>query len=140
VFGGLRISWCPLHHPGGCTAYRVDEPSTGASAVVATDVEWGPAGPAERRAFLDLCARPAPPRLLLFDGQFSRAESARFAGWGHSAWEDAVDAARETGAERLLVIHHGPRRDDGALAAMECEARAALPETRFARGGMEVEL
>ena len=35
--GGLRVSWQSVAHPDGCVSYRVDEPATGASVVVATD-------------------------------------------------------------------------------------------------------
>jgi len=45
-FGALEIRWCPVHHPGGCTAYRVDEPASGRSVVFATDVEWPASTPA----------------------------------------------------------------------------------------------
>jgi phosphoribosyl 1,2-cyclic phosphodiesterase len=138
--GGLRVTWAPLHHPGGSTAYRFDEPATGASFVFATDVEWGESTPAERKAFLRLGGDPAPPGLLAFDGQYGKTEYPRFRGWGHSAREDAAEAARLVGAKRLLVTHHDPGKDDRALAAAEQELVRAHPAARLAREGMTIEL
>jgi ribonuclease BN (tRNA processing enzyme) len=76
--------------------------------------------------------------LLLFDGQFSRATYPAAAGWGHSAWEDAVNVARATGARRLLVIHHAPESPDSRLDAVERDVAAALAGARLAREGMDV--
>lgn len=139
-FGRLEIRWCPVHHPGGCTAYRIDDPGTGRSFVFATDVEWSISTPAERTAFQRLCRDPGPPSLLVFDGQFSRENYVRAVGWGHSAWEDAVDVARDVGAKLLLVTHHAPESNDARLDAVERDLGAVMPEARLARDGMEVQL
>jgi ribonuclease BN (tRNA processing enzyme) len=135
---GLEIRWCPVHHPGGCTAYRIDERGTGRSLVFATDVEWPLATQPEQRAFMRLCSVPSRPDVLVFDGQFGRNDYAPFRGWGHSTWEDAADVARETGARRLLVTHHAPQNDDRILARVDYEVGIALPGGRLAREAMEV--
>ena len=140
IRGGLRVRWCPLHHPGGSTAYRIDEPATGASLVFATDVEWAESTPAERKSFLRFCSEPGPPGLLVFDGQYGREEYPGFRGWGHSTREDAVEAARLSGAEKLLVTHHDPAKDDRALAEAEKKLIRTLPSARMARQGMTIEL
>lgn len=139
-FGGIEVRRCAVHHPGGCTAYRLDEVATGHAVVFATDVEWGLSTPAEQTAFMRLCTTPAPTGLLLFDGQFARAGLPGFTGWGHSTWEDAVDVARAARVGRLLVIHHAPQNDDRALAQIEAAVNAALPGAGLARAGMEVNL
>lgn len=136
--GGLRVTWCAVHHPGGCTAYRIDEPGTGASVVIATDMEWGEAGAAERDAFLRLCAAPSPPDLLLVDAQYTAAEYERYRGWGHTTWEQAVDLATAAGARRMLVTHHDPSKDDTALDAVRAALRARSPSADLARERMEI--
>ncbi len=138
--GGLKIRWTPLHHPGGSTAYRFDEPATGASFVFATDVEWRESSPAEREAFIKLCLEPVPGDLLAFDGQYGEEEYPRFRGWGHSTRLDAVEAARAAGAKRLLVTHHDPSSDDRTLAAVEEELARNFRSARLAREGMTVRL
>jgi len=134
--GGLEIRWAPLHHPSGCSAYRLDEPATGAAMVFATDVEWPLASAAEREAFLAWATTPRPPSALFFDGQFTPADYPRYRSWGHSRWSDAVEVAQAVGARRLFIIHHAPDRDDRALAAIEQRLRAAYPSARAARQGM----
>lgn len=139
-FGGLQIRSCPVHHPGGCVAYRLDEPSTGASLVFATDIEWDLSSPDEKRMFLDLCRQPGPCRLLLFDGHYSRATYPAFKGWGHSTWEDAVEVARDVQAGQLLVIHHAPDGRDEQLDRIQRRLLVAYPGAGLAQDGMEVEL
>ncbi len=139
-FGGLEVRWCPIHHPGGCTAYRIDEPATGRGMVFATDVEWPAATAAERSTFEALCSNPRPADLLVFDGQFTRKTYSRFKGWGHSAWEDAVEVAKAVKARLLLITHHAPQNDDGRMSALEKEIGQASQEAKLARDGMEIVL
>lgn len=138
--GGLDVRWCPVHHPGGCTAYRIDEPATKRAFVFATDIEWDASTPAERDAFLALCSEPRPASLLVFDGQFARENYGPFAGWGHSTWEDAVDVARASKAGLLLVTHHAPQSNDEHLDRVDNEVSRALNSAKLARDGMEVVL
>ncbi len=138
--GSLKVRWTPLHHPGGSTAYRFDEPATGASFVFATDVEWRQSSPAEQEALIKLCREPGPCGLLAFDGQYGEGEYPRFRGWGHSTRLDAVEAARASGARRLLVTHHDPGNDDRTLAAAEEDLAGVFRSARFAREGMTVRL
>ena len=139
-FGGLHIRSCPVHHPGGCVAYRLDEPATGASVVLATDIEWPISTGREKEDLLSLCRDPAPCGLLLFDGQYSRDEYPAFAGWGHSCWEDAVEVAAASGVGRLLVIHHAPDSQDEQLERVRHGLRDARPGSDLACDGMEVDL
>lgn len=137
--GGLELRWTPVHHPAGCTAYRLDEPATGDSVVFATDVEWALSGEAERADLLRLCREPRPAGLLLFDGAFTPEDYPRHRDWGHSTWEDAVAVARETGVRRLRVIHHDHRQNDRALDRVDRAVRRALPGAALAREGDEIE-
>lgn len=139
-YGELQIRSCPVHHPGGCAAYRLDEPATGASLVFATDIAWKFSSEEEKRDFLRLCREPAPCRLLLFDGQYSRATYPSYAGWGHSSWEDAVEVAKAAGAGQLLVIHHAPDSRDEQLDRIKRRILVVLPGSGLAQDGMEVEL
>lgn len=126
--GGLRVSWQPVAHPDGCVAYRIDEPATGASVVVATDIEWRKMAPAAQEGFAAF-ARGAD--LLVFDAHFRPDEYAAHAGWGHSTWADAADAARRCGAKKLWLMHHAPARTDAQIDALAAEAAAAFPGAVF---------
>jgi len=137
IYGGLEIRWTLLHHPGGATAYRVDDPATGGSFVFATDVEWEDSSAEEKKAFVTLCAEPFPPDLLVFDGQFTRENYDKFRGWGHSSWQTAVEVSRQVKAKRLLITHHDPSSNDEVLNEIEKQLAHTHPEANLARDGME---
>ena len=130
--GGLRVSWRAVAHPDGCVAYRVDEPDTGAALVVATDVEWPEMDAAAREAFADF-ARGAD--LLVFDAHYRPEEYEAHRGWGHSAWTDAVEAAKTCGAQRLWLMHHSPNRTDDEVDAIAAEAVQAFPGAEAPEAG-----
>jgi len=135
--GGLTVSWCPVAHPDGGTAYRVDEPSTGASFVLATDVEWQVATPAERAALEALCRASGPPGLLLFDGHYSDEEYDAHRGWGHSCMNDALTLARACDARAVRLIHHAQTHTDSDLDRLDAEVRRRSPIAALAREGEE---
>jgi len=136
----LEIRWAPLPHPGGCTAYRLDDPGDGTSLVLATDAEWDGAPDHLRRLFRQLCGEPAACDLLVCDGQYDDATAAVRRGWGHTAWRQAVALAGEVDAGRLLVTHHDPDTDDQTLARRERDLLAAWPGAALARQGVEIDL
>lgn len=122
--GGLVIRWHEVAHPDGCVAYRVDEPATGESMVVATDCEWPAMAPAAQESFVKF-AHGAD--LLVFDAQYLPEEYPAHRGWGHSTWADAVAVAQRCAAKRLWLIHHKPKRTDAELAALGAAAAAVFP-------------
>lgn len=136
--GGLEIRWCPTHHEGGSTAYRVDEPATGESVVFATDVEWPKSSVAEREMLTRLLRNPGPAGLLLMDAQYTPAEYDDHRSWGHSSWKNAVDVAREIPVGKLWLTHHEPSRTDDALDQIATAVRAAWGQADMARQGMEL--
>lgn len=137
--GDLEVRWCPLHHPGGSTLYRIDEPASGSSIVVATDMEWGESTPEEQNAFVELCSSPRGADILLFDGKYTQAEYETYRGWGHSTWQEGVELARRTGAKKLLITHHAALADD-LLNVRRDEVRAAWPQADLAVEGARIEL
>ena len=119
MLGDLHLRLTPRLAKG----YRIDEPATGACAVVATDVEWAAMTSRAQDAFAAF-ARGAD--LLAFDAQYRPDEYAAHRGWGHSTWADAVEAARRCGAAKLWLIHHAPGRTDAEIDALAAEAAAAF--------------
>jgi ribonuclease BN (tRNA processing enzyme) len=138
-FGGLQVRWCRVHHPGGCMAYRLDEPETGDSLMIATDVEWQESSNEEKKCFLELCLTPTPVKMLFFDGHFMPDNYASFRNWGHSTWQDGVEIVRACGSAcdghepRLIIVHHAPERDDESLREAEVELQRVLPCAEFGR-------
>ncbi|HOO77340.1 MAG TPA: MBL fold metallo-hydrolase [bacterium] len=139
-YGGLRVRWVPVHHPGGGFAYRVEEPATGSSFLFATDFEYGESSPEEKELFRSLATRGGYPDLALIDGAYSEEEYEVRKGWGHNTWDGACALGQVIGARRTMIIHHSPESVDEILMARELEARELFPGAAFARAGMEFEL
>lgn len=53
--------------------------------------------------------------LLIHDGQFNRESYKDKVGWGHSAWEEAVEFAIRSGVKNLIITHHDPDSNDAFL-------------------------
>lgn len=133
--GRLHVRSCPVPHPGGCLAYRIDDADGGASLVFATDLEWQKRTDADEAALLTMCRAPRPADLLIIDAHFARAQAKAFAGWGHSSWEDDLDIAQSAGVPRVLLGHHAPDAEDKALRALEQQVKKRAPGSLLARGG-----
>jgi ribonuclease BN (tRNA processing enzyme) len=131
--GELRVRGCPVPHPGGCVAYRIEEGDT--ALVFATDLEWRKRLETDETAFLALCRMPRPADLLIIDAHFSEAEAQAFAGWGHSCWEDGVRIAQAAGIPQVLLGHHAPEADDEKLRDVERQARERMSGALLARAG-----
>lgn len=128
---GARVSWCPVLHPQGCLAYRLEWP--GASLVVATDHECG--DPELDRRFISFC-RGAD--VLVYDAQYTEDEYPRRRGWGHSTWRDGVAIARAAGVRELVLTHLDRTRSDAAQDAIIALAQAEFPRVRGAVDGLRI--
>ena len=131
----LHVRGCPVPHPGGCLAYRIDDTNGGASLVFATDLEWRKRTDASETAFLALCREPRPADLLIIDAHFARANADAYAGWGHSCWEDDIEIAQSAGVKRVILGHHAPDAEDKALRALEQQVKKCSPASMLARAG-----
>ena len=128
-FGDLRVTHARLQHPQGVTAYRLER--DGRSVVFATDIERGDP---ESDARLGVLSSGAD--YLIHDSQYTPEEYDRqYRGWGHSTWKHAVEAARQAGAQRLILFHHDPTRTDEELDAIVAEAGRMFPAVEAAREG-----
>ncbi|MBU1676515.1 MBL fold metallo-hydrolase [bacterium] len=139
-WGGLEIAGAPVRHPDGCTAWRVDEPSTGAVFVFATDVEWASADEDQRERLIALCREPRPADLLIMDGQFTPGQLPQHSGWGHSSTAECMEVAEAAGVARLLITHHAPENDDDLLLRIETDLRRRSPGAALARQGETIVL
>jgi phosphoribosyl 1,2-cyclic phosphodiesterase len=129
---GIRISACPLNHPQGSIAYRLEEKS--ASIVFATDTEHPPVGV---DGWLAEFARRAS--CLVYDAMFTPEEYAfGKKGWGHSTWREGMETARAAGVRKLILSHFNPEHSDERLHLTERLVRRAFPASACAREGMRV--
>lgn len=133
--GSLRARGCPVPHPGGCLAYRIDDSECEASVVFATDIEWRQRTAADETAFMTACREPAPASMLIVDAHFAEKDKEAFAGWGHSSREDGLAIADAAGIQRVLLGHHAPEADDETLRAVEQQLKKMSPASMLARAG-----
>lgn len=57
--------------------------------------------------------------ILIHDGQFNRKTYRDKVGWGHSAWEEAVEFAIRSNVKRMVVTHHDPDSNDSLLHELD---------------------
>jgi ribonuclease BN (tRNA processing enzyme) len=134
IIGGARVSFCPLTHPQGCVAFRIEE--DGRSIVFATDTEHPAEGLDERLAAF---ARGAS--VFIYDAMYLPQEyAAGRQGWGHSTWEQGVRLARAAGVSRLVLSHFNPDHDDHTIRRMRRAAARMFSETDAAAEGMRIKL
>ncbi len=129
---GFTVTTDRLDHPQGVTAYRIQHGDR--SVVVATDVELG----SDNSGLVEL-ARDA--EVLIHDAQYlPREYDALYRGWGHSTWEQVVEAAVEAGAKRVVLVSHDPDRTDAQIEEVVRLARARFPLVDAGYEGMTLEL
>ena len=130
----FKIQPSRLNHPQGCLSYRIS--NNGKSVVFATDTE--PGNPEADRALREIC-RGAD--ILIYDSQYECSQLDREKkGWGHSCWEEGVKICQESGVKELILFHHDPDCDDGAIDALQERARVRFPHTRAAFEVMDIAL
>jgi phosphoribosyl 1,2-cyclic phosphodiesterase len=159
--GGLTVVSKYLNHPILCLGYRFEY--GGKSIVTAYDHEpfrnLFPTDPAES-GYDEEAAREGEfaaaeenqkihsffqgADLLIHDAQYTESEYAAHLGWGHSCYEQAIDAAVRAEVKKLVFFHHDPARTDEQLAELEQGYRARskgplAPEIIMAREGETLE-
>ncbi len=129
--GSLELEAFPLNHPQGAWGYRIE--SDGAAVVVATDVEHG-------HLTLDGLLRDWAKNadLLIYDAQYTDAEYATRAGWGHSTARAAAQVAADAGVKQLMLSHHDPDHDDAMMDEIVAQTRQLFPATSGACEGSVV--
>ena len=138
--GTLCVRQCPVPHPGGCVAYRIDNADGNLSLVFATDIEWRGRTDMHEKSFMKLCRESNPADMLIIDAHFTGADVDAFAGWGHTCWEDALEIAASAGIKQLLLGHHAPEANDETLRTREQQVKKRFPGGAFARAGQWLEI
>jgi ribonuclease BN (tRNA processing enzyme) len=146
--GDIEVTTRYLNHPALTLGYRLEadgveivyacdhEPHSRPLATGAGDITGEDRRHAEFLAGADL---------VLHDAQYLAGEYLEKIGWGHSTAEYALAVARFAGAKRLVLTHHDPLREDGAIdelvASLRAESRRTSgPEVFAAAEGHGLEL
>jgi phosphoribosyl 1,2-cyclic phosphodiesterase len=128
---GIVVRTAALNHPQGATGYRVDY--DGRSVCYVTDTEHRP-GKLDT-AILDLI-RGAD--LVIYDSTYTDQEFFRFAGWGHSTWQQGVRLCQAAEVEQLAIFHHDPDHDDNFMDRIAEEAQEMWSGAFVAQEGQQL--
>jgi phosphoribosyl 1,2-cyclic phosphodiesterase len=116
--GGARVMIRPVPHCGPTVGYRVEW--AGVTVTYISDHQ----APMELDSVADSVLELANGAdLLIHDAQFSRAEFAEKAHWGHCTVDYAVKVARDAGAKRVALFHHDPSHGDEYVDRLLGDAR-----------------
>jgi phosphoribosyl 1,2-cyclic phosphodiesterase len=126
---GVKIATAPLNHPNNATGYRINY--RGRSICYVTDTEHKP-GSIDRN-IAELC-RDAD--IFIYDCSYTDDEYPRYAGWGHSTWQEGARLADASGVKLFVIFHHDPSHDDAAMDAIADAAAKRRPGSIVAREGM----
>lgn len=129
AIGKVQLTTCPLHHPQGSIAYRIE--IDGSSLVMATDTE-----PPEGRLDERLAEFISGTNCFVCDAMFTPEEYLKRQGWGHSSWQHGAALARAGRAGRLLLSHLSPEHPDRVVDEMVRQARLEFRQTDAAREGL----
>jgi ribonuclease BN (tRNA processing enzyme) len=122
---GIQVSWCPLNHPQGSVAYRLEH--QGKSWVLATDTEHPEEGVDER-----LAAFCQGVDALVYDAMYTPEEYIEKVGWGHSTWIQGTRLAEQVGIKTLYLSHLNPDHSGAKLDEMLSLAKEAFLHTEIA--------
>jgi phosphoribosyl 1,2-cyclic phosphodiesterase len=129
---GIHVIAVQHGHPGGAYTYRINEGKK--TLVYCTDIEY------EDEIDTHIVSIAKYADLLIHDAQFSTDELKTRKGWGHSTWLQAIEVAERAEVKQVAFFHHDPDHNDGYLLEVERKCKERLPNSFFAREGMEIEI
>lgn len=134
VIGGeVKVRTCPLNHPGGATAYRIDY--KGSSFACVTDTEHTPGKHDD--TIINLIDGVD---LFVYDCSLLDSELSEFQGYGHSTHEEGIRLCQLAGAGGIMATHHMPFRTDSELDSIQKNLYGSHTRSGIAREGDEIVL
>lgn len=140
---GVRVIKQALNHPGGGSAYRIDE--SGATCAYVTDNELDP--PYAPNTNYDQWVKFLHGvDVLIHDAQYTEDDMPHKHGWGHSLISQVRQLATDAEVGTLVMFHHDPDRSDSELDEIQIEnqnylrSHHAPARSVCAAEGMHIEL
>ena len=136
--GEIEVTSRLIPHIGHTLGYRIDW--RGRSVAYLSDHQQPGIGVFEAAPnALELCDGAD---LVIHDAQYTEAEFAGKAAWGHCTIEYAIWVAAEAGAKAVALYHHDPMHDDEMLdgVAARYEQMRCGVEVIVAREGLTIGL
>lgn len=126
---GVTIRTARLNHPNDATGYRVEY--GGHAICYVTDTEHRADG--RDPAILGLIEGAD---IFIYDATYRDDEYPKYAGWGHSTWQEGMRLADAASVGTYVAFHHDPGHGDDAMDAIAHELAQARPGSVVAREGM----
>ncbi len=132
---GIEVRTAPLNHPDGGTGYRIE--SDGMAICYVTDTEHTPGKLDE-----NILGLIEGADLVIYDSTYTDEEYPKFAGWGHSTWQEGIRLCKAAGAKKLAIFHHDPSHDDVFMDEVARQAQQEWSGAMVAQEGtcLEFEL
>ena len=114
----IHILKKPLNHPGGGSAYRIEDEGT--SCAYVTDNELDPPYKVNTHydEWVDFCSGVD---VLIHDAQYTEDDMPHKHGWGHSLISQVRQLAIDANVGTLVLFHHDPDRTDAQLDEIQIE-------------------
>ncbi len=139
----INIVKKPLNHPGGGSAYRLED--DGMSIAYVTDNELDPPYQVST-TYHDWVDFLYGVDVLIHDAQYTEDDMPHKHGWGHSLISQVRQLAMDAEVGALVMFHHDPDRSDAELDEIQIEnekfltSRHRPAKSVCAREGMQIKL
>jgi phosphoribosyl 1,2-cyclic phosphodiesterase len=140
---GIKVVKQALNHPGGGSAYKINE--NGASLAYVTDNELDPPYAASTN-YDQWVNYLHGVDVLIHDAQYTEDDMPHKHGWGHSLLSQVRQLATDAEVGTLVMFHHDPDRSDSQLDEIQIENLIYLKSQRAparsvcAAEGMQIHL
>lgn len=121
--GGVRITTCPLPHPGGALAYKFQVEN--GTFIFATDCELNSISVNAKDLEINAIEGRIFPKefvdffqgadLLVIDCQYTDEQYRDRIGWGHNSESTVIDFCRQTEVRAVALTHHDPSSSDADI-------------------------
>ena len=127
--GGISILTTALTHPDGAVGYRIE--FDGRSICYVTDTEHYPG-----RMDQNILKFIKGADVVIYDAAYDDDDFERFAGYGHSTWQEGQRLCDAAEVGLYVAFHHRPSADDEQLRAVETNLKSLRPASVLAREGL----
>ena len=140
---GIKVIRQALNHPGGGSAYKINE--NGSSLAYVTDNELNPPYAASTN-YDQWVNYLHGVDVLIHDAQYTEDDMPHKHGWGHSLLSQVRQLATDAEVGTLVMFHHDPDRSDSQLDEIQIENQIYLKSHRAparsvcAAEGMQIHL
>lgn len=124
--GSAKVLVRSVPHVGSTLGFRIE--AGGRSLAYLSDHQAPPDRQSVADTVLELCDGAD---MVIHDAQYTDAEFAEKATWGHSTVEYAVHVAAEAGAKQLVMFHHDPVHTDEDIDRLVDQASNAPGAARL---------